>query len=111
MSFLFQSTLFLGQNTEVYFAPSVPMSTYLTCFIVSDFASKKEQINAAYGDDFELRIFATSHQLEKTNFALKTAVAFTEFYIENFKVEYPLPKLGKYVFEKCYFVKVACLNF
>lgn len=80
----------------MYFASSVPMSTYLTCFIVSDFDHKTETINAAYGKDFELRIFATKHQLDKTNFALKTAKAVTEYYIKNYKVEYPLPKLGKF---------------
>ncbi|KAM7362149.1 glutamyl aminopeptidase-like [Cochliomyia hominivorax] len=88
-----ESSLFLGQNTEVYFASSVPMSTYLTCFIVSDFDYKKVTISAVYGEDFELRIFATKHQLDKTNFALTTAKAFTEYYIRYFKVEYPLPKL------------------
>lgn len=99
----------MGDYTEVYFAESVPMSTYLACFIVSDFAYKSEKVDAAYGEDFDLRIFATKHQLDKTDFALATALEVTKFYIEYFKVKYPLPKLGmKFV---TYFVSKLSYNF
>lgn len=70
------------------------MSTYLACFIVSDFAYKSVTVEPSYGENFDLRIFATKHQLDKTDFALKTALEVTKYYIDNFKVEYPLPKLG-----------------
>lgn len=70
------------------------MSTYLACFIVSDFAYKSEKVEPSSGKNFDLRIFATKHQLDKTEFALKTALEVTKYYIDNFKVEYPLPKLG-----------------
>ncbi|XP_059219771.1 glutamyl aminopeptidase [Stomoxys calcitrans] len=88
-----ESTTPLDERTEVHFAESVDMSTYLVCFLISDFASSKRPVHAEYGDDFEIQIFATAHQLAKTEFAADTAAAVTEFYIRNYKVEYPLPKL------------------
>ncbi|XP_073818649.1 aminopeptidase A-like [Musca autumnalis] len=88
-----ENTTFLDDYTEVHFAESVEMSTYLACFLVSDFAYSTRPVKAEYGTDFEIRIFATAHQLEKTTFAADTAAAVTEYYIKNYKVEYPLPKL------------------
>ncbi|XP_073818650.1 aminopeptidase A-like [Musca autumnalis] len=88
-----ESTTFLDDYTEVNFATSVQMSTYLAVFLISDFASTTRTVNAEYGDNFDIRIFATEHQLSKTTFAADTAAAVTEYFIRNYKVEYPLPKL------------------
>lgn len=78
---------------KVNFRESVPMSTYLTVFIVSDFVYKSETIVPSVGDPFELRCFSTPAQVDKLAFALKTSVAVIKFYIDYFKVPYPLPKL------------------
>jgi len=75
------------------FAESVPMSTYLTVFIVSDFASISETINPSVGDEFVLRAFSTPAQVSKLDFAMKTAVSVIQYYIDYFQVPYPLPKL------------------
>ncbi|XP_017845078.2 LOW QUALITY PROTEIN: glutamyl aminopeptidase [Drosophila busckii] len=84
----------LGENTMATFAISVPMSTYLACIIVADFDHQKSTVKAnGIGADFEMRAFATPHQLSKVTFALEFGVAVTEYYIKYFKVEYPLPKL------------------
>lgn len=73
------------------------MSTYLSCFIVSDFGSISETVNTnGIGDNFEMRVFATPAQIDKAKFALETGVAITEYYIDYFQIAYPLPKLGKY---------------
>ncbi|XP_075149946.1 glutamyl aminopeptidase [Haematobia irritans] len=88
-----ESTGLAGDYIEVNFAESVEMSTYLACFIISDFVSTKRPVNAEYGEDFEIQIFATAHQLDKTVFAADTAAAVTEYFIQNYKVAYPLPKL------------------
>lgn len=77
-------------TTTVHFEESVRMSTYLACFIVSDFTSKSFQIN----DDLQMRVFATPAQINKTDFALATGANITDFYIKYFNVSYPLPKLG-----------------
>lgn len=84
----------LGENTLATFDISVPMSTYLSCLIVSDFESLSSRVKAnGIGNDFTMRAYAAPHQLSKVEFALKFGVAVTEFYIQYFKVQYPLPKL------------------
>ncbi|XP_065354225.1 glutamyl aminopeptidase-like isoform X3 [Calliphora vicina] len=84
-----------GGLTEVTFAESVPMSTYLACFIVSDFAHKSKMVKGILEgqDDFEMRVFATAAQVDKVDYALNVGASVTEFYIEYFNVSYPLPKL------------------
>lgn len=79
--------------TKVNFRESVPMSTYLTVFIVSDFVSVGETINPSHGDPFLLRCFSTPAQVAKLDFALKTSVDVIKYYIDYFKIAYPLPKL------------------
>lgn len=82
------------QTTTHEFETSVPMSTYLACFIVSDFQSKNKKVNTnGIGKEFDIRVFSTPAQLEKVNFALETSVKMTEYYIKYFNIEYPLPKL------------------
>lgn len=80
-------------NTAIeHFNTSVPMSTYLACFIVSDFKSKEATIKAS-GKNIKLRVFATAAQVDKVDFALETGKQMTEYYIDYFKTDYPLPKL------------------
>ncbi|KAH8382119.1 hypothetical protein KR009_002030 [Drosophila setifemur] len=84
----------VGDYTETLFETSVSMSTYLVCIIVSDFASKSTTVQAnGIGEDFTMEAFATSHQIDKVDFALEFAAAVTEYYIQYYQVAYPLPKL------------------
>ena len=78
---------------KVSFHESVPMSTYLTVFIVSDFVYKNQTINPTHGNPFELRCFSTPAQVDKLDFALQTSVKVIQYYIDYFKIGYPLPKL------------------
>ena len=73
------------------------MSSYLACFIVSDFASQSKTVRGVLegGEDFEMRVFSTKAQLPKVEYALDIGVGITEYYIEYFNITYPLPKLGK----------------
>lgn len=72
------------------------MSTYLACFIVSDFLYKGDKVDTkGIGEEFDIRVFATPEQLHKTDFALKVGKTIIEYYIQYFKIPYPLPKLGK----------------
>lgn len=77
------------------FKESVPMSTYLTVFIVSDFARKNVTVNVGsqIGKPFELSVYSTPAQVDKTDYALDTAKKIFEFYINYFNIPYPLPKL------------------
>lgn len=78
---------------KVNFQKSVPMSTYLTVFIVSDFVFKSQTIEPSVGQPFELRCFSTPAQVDKLDFALQTSVNVIKYYINYFNIEYPLPKL------------------
>lgn len=85
-----------GAFNEAYFSQSVPMSTYLSCFIISDFKSKNTSVDTqGIGDEFELRVFATPAQINKVDFALDVGKKVIEYYIQYFEVPYPLPKLGE----------------
>lgn len=84
------STDNLDGTKTVNFQESVRMSTYLACFIVSDFASREGDVNSA----LKMRVFATPAQVDKVDFALSTGIAITQYYIQYFNVDYPLPKLG-----------------
>lgn len=82
------------KSVTVTFDTSVPMSTYLACFIVSDFKHKTKEVNTqGIGKNFNIRAFSTPAQLDKVDFALDTAVKMTEYYINHFQIKYPLPKL------------------
>ncbi|BFF90743.1 glutamyl aminopeptidase [Drosophila madeirensis] len=85
---------YLGEYTEAVFETTVSMSTYLVCIIVSDFASESTTVQAnGIGEDFSMEAFATPHQLSKVAFALEFGAAVTEYYIQYYKVPYPLTKL------------------
>ncbi|GLG95614.1 Aminopeptidase N, partial [Gryllus bimaculatus] len=79
-----------GQTT-VYFKESVPMVTYLACFIVSDFQSSKSVTISPGG--FPLTVYSRPSQVAKTEYARDIAATITQFYIEYFGIDYPLPKL------------------
>ncbi|XP_058986730.1 glutamyl aminopeptidase-like [Musca domestica] len=83
-----------GTHTEVYFTKSVPMSTYLACFIISDFQSKGVTIDTkGIGEEFQMRVFATPEQLDKVDFAVEVGKGVIEYYVQYFQIPYPLPKL------------------
>ncbi|XP_044317726.1 glutamyl aminopeptidase isoform X2 [Drosophila rhopaloa] len=79
-----------GDLTEVTFEETVPMSTYLAAFVVSDFAYKTTTVE---GTSIELRVYAPPAQVEKTQYALETGAGVTAYYINYFNTSYPLPKL------------------
>lgn len=82
----------------VLFKKSVPMSTYLVCFIVCDFGSSPKVIISNNGTDLPIRTLATPNQVDNTALALSVARQVTAFYIEYFGIEYALPKLGRFFF-------------
>lgn len=70
------------------------MSTYLACFIVSDFVAVTRKANGLEGRTFPISVYTTKAQKEKGSFALDVGVKIIEYYINLFKIDYPLPKLG-----------------
>lgn len=76
------------------------MSTYLACFIVSDFVSTSKIAKGLNGREFPVSVYTTKLQSkEKRDFAVDIGVKAIEFYVNLFKIDYPLPKLGKYATE------------
>lgn len=70
------------------------MSTYLVCVIVADFDSQAGEVNArGIGNNFTVNAYVAPHQLHKVKFALDFGIAVTEYYIQYFKIPYPLPKM------------------
>ncbi|KAK9884995.1 hypothetical protein WA026_009224 [Henosepilachna vigintioctopunctata] len=76
----------------VHFQETVSMSTYLTCFIVSDF-TYTETFFDNNGTQIPFRVYATPEQLEKTKYAGTVGKKAIEYYINYFDIPYPLPKL------------------
>lgn len=77
--------------TTVEFATSVPMVTYLACFIVCDFEKTSGKVN----DEIDFSVYASPQQVKYTDYALQAGINITSFFIEYFDINYPLPKLGK----------------
>jgi glutamyl aminopeptidase len=80
--------------TTVTFEKTRPMSTYLACFIISDFVAVSKTANRLDGREFRISVYTTRAQKEKGSFALDIGVKIIEYYISLFKIDYPLPKLG-----------------
>ncbi|KOC69924.1 Glutamyl aminopeptidase [Habropoda laboriosa] len=79
--------------TTVTFAKSVPMSTYLSCFIVSDFVALTKMAKGHGDRKFPVSVYTTRAQQQKGAFALDIGVKIIEYYIKLFNIDYPLPKL------------------
>ena len=75
--------------TEVKFQKSVPMVTYLACFIVCDF-EYEEKVTAIYKTKF--RVYATSNQKERMKYAVDVGANITDYFEQYFEIPYPLPK-------------------
>lgn len=74
------------------------MSTYLACFVICDFDYKQAEINAkGIGKNFTLRTYGQKDKLHNIDFALDIGKRATEYYIQYYRVPYPLPKLGWFV--------------
>ncbi|KAJ8979934.1 hypothetical protein NQ317_003676 [Molorchus minor] len=76
----------------VTFEETVSMSTYLACFIVSDF-SHTETTFENNGTTIPLKVYASPDNLEKTSYAGEVGKKVIEYYVKYFGIPYPLPKL------------------
>ncbi|XP_059482028.1 glutamyl aminopeptidase-like isoform X2 [Neocloeon triangulifer] len=83
-----------GDNEKtVFFSSSVKMSTYLACFIVSEFDFETENVVNLDTSTFPVSVYGRSDLKSKLIFARDAAKAITEYYIDYFQIGYPLPKL------------------
>lgn len=77
------------------FDETVAMSTYLSCFIVSDFTHTETSFESN-GKSIPLKVYASPENLNKTSYAGYVGQKAIEYYINYFNIPYPLPKLGKW---------------
>lgn len=80
------------EHQLVTFDETVSMSTYLTCFIVSDFDHTNTTFNNN-GTPVPLKVYASTENLYKTTYAAEIGKKAIEHYVEYFDIPYPLPKL------------------
>ncbi|CAH1252312.1 ERAP1 [Branchiostoma lanceolatum] len=71
------------------FEVSVRMSTYLVCFIVSDFRSLTDTTDS----DIAVAVHAPEDRIGQAQFALDVAKTVLQYYETFFGVKYPLPKM------------------
>lgn len=69
-----------------HYERSVPMSTYLVAFIVSDFEVLKSESG-------KFRVWARSEAIDQAHYALKIGPKILDHYEEYFKIKFPLPKI------------------
>ncbi|MPC31182.1 Glutamyl aminopeptidase [Portunus trituberculatus] len=74
--------------TEVAFEKSVPMVTYLVCFIVCDFTFKEVILESG----MPFRVYARENHLSDTNYALEVGKSVLQMYEGMFDLPFPLPK-------------------
>ena len=75
--------------TAVKFQKSVPMVTYLACFIVCDF-EYEEKLTSIHNTKF--RVYATPEQSNRVKYALDIGANITDFFTDYYNIPYPLPK-------------------
>ncbi|KAB0798929.1 hypothetical protein PPYR_06809 [Photinus pyralis] len=73
-----------------HFEESVPMSTYLVAFVVSDFEFEQFAVN---GNSTTFRIWARSSAINQVQTAKNFGPSVLNFFEEYFNIPYPLPKL------------------
>jgi len=76
-------------QTAVKFQKSVPMVTYLACFIVCDF-EYEEKLTTIHNTKF--RVYATPEQSTRVKYALDIGANITDFFTDYYEIPYPLPK-------------------
>ncbi|XP_011643084.1 aminopeptidase N isoform X2 [Pogonomyrmex barbatus] len=77
-----------GLDTYVWdhYERSVPMSTYLVAFIVSDFDVRKSE-------DSNFRVWARHDAINQSQYSLDIGPKVLRYYEDYFKIKFPLPKM------------------
>ncbi|XP_015171023.1 PREDICTED: glutamyl aminopeptidase-like [Polistes dominula] len=75
------------------FAPTLPMSTYLVAFLISDFECLTSSADSLNGTRIPLSVCVRSDYKNKVQFALNIAAQAIEYYSNILNIDYALPKL------------------
>ncbi|KAF0311369.1 Aminopeptidase N [Amphibalanus amphitrite] len=71
------------------FEESMPISTYLVAFVVSDMVARESDPSLS---DTRFRVWSRAEAEEQTEYAGKIGPAILEYYEDFFKTDFPLPK-------------------
>ncbi|XP_071400081.1 glutamyl aminopeptidase [Centroberyx affinis] len=80
-----------GNKVKTSFQKSVPMSTYLVCFAVHQFAHVERRSSR----NIPLRIYAQPSQIETAEYAANTTKVIFDYFEEYFNMNYSISKLDK----------------
>ncbi|XP_071955339.1 aminopeptidase N-like [Antedon mediterranea] len=72
-----------------HFQTSVPMSTYLVCYVVCDFEKKEKNTT----NNVLIRVWARPDAIDSVNYALEKGADILDFYDDYFGTKFPLPKM------------------
>ncbi|XP_047472166.1 aminopeptidase N-like [Penaeus chinensis] len=80
----------VGQEGWVWdrYEKSVPMSTYLVVFVVSDFVQINSTVN-----DVAFRVWARREAIDQAEYAMEVGPKILSFFEEYFDLPFPLPKM------------------
>lgn len=74
--------------TEVAFEKSLPMVTYLVCFIVCDFSFREVIMDSG----MPFRVYSPENHLNDTSYAMEVGTSVLQMYEGMFDLPFPLPK-------------------
>ena len=72
-----------------HYDTTVPMSTYLLAFVVSDF---ENELSPPTGNGIQFRIWARKNALDQIDYAKSIGAKMLKYFEDYFSVKYPLPK-------------------
>jgi aminopeptidase N len=76
---------------EDTYEKTVPMSTYLVAYCVSDFEYKEATVSME--KDVKFRIYARRDAMDQVDYAAEVGPKVLKFYEDYFKIKFPLPKI------------------
>ncbi len=88
------------QDWEIdYFEKTVPMSTYLVAFVVSNFESLKKY-SPKYNIEIEVSGRPEAIKDGDLNFSLELSTRVIDFYSDYYNISYPLKKSSRFYLKK-----------
>lgn len=81
----------IADFVEDTFETTVPMSTYLVAYCVSDFEYKEAIISME--NDVRFRIYARRDAMDQVDYAAEVGPKVLKFYEDYFKIKFPMPKI------------------